>query len=122
MNSRPRSCSSVMSPTIATAAGRVKLRSDRLLPPPNVLGSGLCPAPGEPGPGDKGQRPWLVRCCRGGIIEGVRFHRVRVVRRMPHPGRGFTQGLIADGDTIWESTGGYGESALSRYRLTEVAS
>jgi glutaminyl-peptide cyclotransferase len=41
---------------------------------------------------------------------------------MPHPGRGFTQGLIADGDTIWESTGGYGESALSRYRLTEVAS
>jgi glutaminyl-peptide cyclotransferase len=41
---------------------------------------------------------------------------------MPHPGRGFTQGLIADGDTIWESTGGYGESALSRYRLAGVAS
>lgn len=52
----------------------------------------------------------------------MRFHRVRVLRQMPHPGRGFTQGLIADGDTIWESTGGYGESALSRYRLTEVAS
>jgi glutaminyl-peptide cyclotransferase len=34
-----------------------------------------------------------------------------------HPGRGFTQGLITDGETVWESTGQYGESALSRYRL-----
>jgi glutaminyl-peptide cyclotransferase len=36
---------------------------------------------------------------------------------MPHPGRGFTQGLIVDGGTVWESTGEYGESALCRYRL-----
>ena len=36
---------------------------------------------------------------------------------MPHPGRGFTQGLILDGHTVWESTGGYGQSALCRYRL-----
>ena len=36
---------------------------------------------------------------------------------MPHPGRGFTQGLIVAGDTVWESTGGYGESALHRYEL-----
>jgi glutaminyl-peptide cyclotransferase len=36
---------------------------------------------------------------------------------MPHPGRGFTQGLtVADG-TVWESTGGYGDSALHRYEL-----
>ena len=34
-----------------------------------------------------------------------------------HPARGFTQGLITDGETVWESTGPYGESALSRYRL-----
>jgi glutamine cyclotransferase len=47
----------------------------------------------------------------------VRFYRVQVVRRVPHPGRGFTQGLIADGDTIWESTGLYGQSTLTRYRL-----
>jgi len=47
----------------------------------------------------------------------VRFHRVRVVRRLPHPGRGFTQGLIADGGTVWESTGLYGRSTLRRYRL-----
>jgi glutaminyl-peptide cyclotransferase len=47
----------------------------------------------------------------------VRFHRVRVVRKVPHPERGFTQGLIADGETIWESTGNYGESALRRYQL-----
>jgi glutamine cyclotransferase len=39
-----------------------------------------------------------------------------VLRRLPHPGRGFTQGLIADGDTVWESAGGYGQSSLCRYR------
>jgi glutamine cyclotransferase len=42
---------------------------------------------------------------------------VRVVRKVPHPGRGFTQGLIAEGGTIWESTGNYGESSLRRYEL-----
>ena len=40
-----------------------------------------------------------------------------VIRRHAHPGRGFTQGLIADGMTVWESTGLYGESALCRYQL-----
>ena len=40
---------------------------------------------------------------------------MRVVRRLPHPGRGFTQGLLAEGDLVIESTGGYGESALARY-------
>jgi glutaminyl-peptide cyclotransferase len=39
------------------------------------------------------------------------------VRRLAHPARGFTQGLITDGGTVWESTGGYGTSALSRYQL-----
>lgn len=47
----------------------------------------------------------------------MRFHRVRVVRRAPHPERGFTQGLIAEGGTVWESTGHYGRSALRRYEL-----
>jgi glutaminyl-peptide cyclotransferase len=47
----------------------------------------------------------------------VRFHRVETVRRLPHPGRGFTQGLILDGDLLWESTGRYGQSSLRRYRL-----
>jgi glutaminyl-peptide cyclotransferase len=47
----------------------------------------------------------------------VRFHRVKVVRRVPHPERGFTQGLIAEGGTVWESTGHYGRSALRRYEL-----
>jgi glutaminyl-peptide cyclotransferase len=47
----------------------------------------------------------------------VRYHRLKVLRRMPHPGRGFTQGLILDGGTVWESTGGYGQSALCRYQL-----
>jgi glutaminyl-peptide cyclotransferase len=47
----------------------------------------------------------------------VRFHRVETVRRLPHPGRGFTQGLVLDGDLVWESTGGYKQSSLRRYRL-----
>jgi glutaminyl-peptide cyclotransferase len=40
-----------------------------------------------------------------------------VLRRLPHPGRGFTQGLIVGQEMVWESTGGYGQSALRRYRL-----
>jgi glutamine cyclotransferase len=46
-----------------------------------------------------------------------RFHRVKVLRRLPHPDRAFTQGLIAAGGTVWESTGQYGQSALRRYQL-----
>lgn len=49
--------------------------------------------------------------------QGVRFFRVRVVRRVPHPERGFTQGLIAEGATVWESTGNYGRSELRRYEF-----
>jgi len=40
-----------------------------------------------------------------------------VLARLPHLGRGFTQGLIADGRTVWESTGQYGQSVLRRYQL-----
>lgn len=39
------------------------------------------------------------------------------MRRVPHPERGFTQGLIVTGDTVWESTGLYEESTLRRYPL-----
>ena len=37
--------------------------------------------------------------------------------RFPHPGRGFTQGIVVRGSTAWESTGLYGQSALHRYQL-----
>ena len=47
----------------------------------------------------------------------MRTWRAGVVRRIAHPGRGFTQGLIADGETVWESTGLYGQSTLCRYPL-----
>ena len=47
----------------------------------------------------------------------MRFHRVRVVRRVPHPERGFTQGLIACDGAVWESTGNYGRSELRRYEF-----
>jgi glutaminyl-peptide cyclotransferase len=40
-----------------------------------------------------------------------------VIRRVPHPGRGFTQGLIVGDGIVYESTGLYGISALCRYRL-----
>ena len=46
-----------------------------------------------------------------------RFHRLKVLRRLPHPGRGFTQGLLTDDGTVWESTGQYGQSTVRRYRL-----
>jgi glutaminyl-peptide cyclotransferase len=45
----------------------------------------------------------------------MRFYRVRVVATLPHPGRGFTQGLLAENGTVWESVGEYGRSALRRY-------
>ena len=47
----------------------------------------------------------------------MRFYRVKVVRTLPHPGRGFTQGLMAEGETVWESGGQYGMSVLRRYEL-----
>jgi glutaminyl-peptide cyclotransferase len=50
-----------------------------------------------------------------------RFHRLKVLRRLPHPDRGFTQGLITGDGTVWESTGQYGQSAMRRYRLGELA-
>jgi glutaminyl-peptide cyclotransferase len=40
-----------------------------------------------------------------------------VVRKTPHPGRGFSQGLLAEGNSVWESVGNYGQSALRRYDL-----
>src|ERR1017187_5506452 len=64
---------------------------------------------------DVRERPQWRSACAGRRL--VRFHRVETVRRLPHPGRGFTQGLVLDGDLVWESTGQYGQSSLRRYRL-----
>jgi len=52
----------------------------------------------------------------------LRAWRAGVISRYPHPGRGFTQGLLAGTGSageiaVWESTGPYGQSALCRYRL-----
>jgi glutaminyl-peptide cyclotransferase len=47
----------------------------------------------------------------------MRLHRVEVLEKAPHAGRGFTQGLLAEPDgLVVESTGQYGQSALRRYR------
>jgi glutaminyl-peptide cyclotransferase len=45
---------------------------------------------------------------------------VEVLARYPHPGRGFTQGLVVDGEWVWESTGRYGQSTLRCYRLGDT--
>ena len=47
----------------------------------------------------------------------ITSRRLRVLRKLPHPGRGFTQGLVVAGSTVWESSGGYGESVLLRYQF-----
>jgi glutamine cyclotransferase len=47
----------------------------------------------------------------------MRTWRTAVIGRVPHPGQAFTQGLIEQDGTVWESTGQYGASALRRYRL-----
>ena len=47
----------------------------------------------------------------------MRTWRAAVIGRARHPGRGFTQGLVEQDGTVWESTGLYGASALCRYRL-----
>lgn len=49
----------------------------------------------------------------------MRTYRVRVVRRVAHPGRGFTQGLLSEGGTVWESVGNYRQSELRRYALAD---
>lgn len=49
------------------------------------------------------------------------FYRVQVVRQVPHLGRGFTQGLLAEGGTVLESCGNYGESVLRRYSFGATA-
>jgi glutaminyl-peptide cyclotransferase len=46
-----------------------------------------------------------------------RFHRTEVLRRLPHPDRGFTQGLVVADGVVWESTGHYGQSTIRRYRI-----
>lgn len=49
----------------------------------------------------------------------VRTYGVRVVRRVPHRGRGFTQGLLSEGGTVWESVGNYRQSELRRYAFAD---
>jgi glutamine cyclotransferase len=49
----------------------------------------------------------------------VRTYGVRVVRRVVHPGRGFTQGLLSEGEVVWESVGNYRQSELRRYALAD---
>ncbi len=45
------------------------------------------------------------------------FPQYRVLDIQPHNSKAFTQGLVADGDTMYESSGGHGNSFLSRYPL-----
>ena len=49
----------------------------------------------------------------------VRTYGVRVIRRLAHPERGFTQGLLSEDETVWESVGLYGHSELRRYAFAD---
>lgn len=53
----------------------------------------------------------------GGTPATPPVHTYRVVNAWPHDRGAFTQGLVFDRDTLLESTGGYGRSALRRVEL-----
>ncbi len=45
------------------------------------------------------------------------IHAVRVVATYPHDAAAFTQGLVVEGDVLYEGTGHYGQSTLRRVEL-----
>ena len=50
------------------------------------------------------------------VVEATQLS-YRVIARLPHRHTAFTQGLIVDGNTLIESSGGYGKSSLSKINL-----
>ena len=50
-------------------------------------------------------------------VKEAKLLNYKVVNRFPHRSTAFTQGLIAAGDTLIESSGGYGKSSLSKIGL-----
>lgn len=44
----------------------------------------------------------------------------QLIETAEHPHHTFTQGLIVQGNQLWESSGGYGRSFLQRYPITEI--
>nr|MCU0729346.1 glutaminyl-peptide cyclotransferase [Sphingopyxis sp.] len=50
-------------------------------------------------------------------IQAPTTSKAEVIGRFPHDPAAFTQGLIVDGDTLFESTGQYGESEVRRVDL-----
>ncbi|MEK9786299.1 MAG: glutaminyl-peptide cyclotransferase [Gammaproteobacteria bacterium] len=46
----------------------------------------------------------------------IQRYELKILGRIPHNPRHFTQGLSFGAGSLWESTGGYGQSKLIRYR------
>src|SRR3954469_21068759 len=53
-----------------------------------------------------------------GMANGARTYSYEVVKAYPHDAHSFTQGLVYDGGTFYESAGQYGESNLRKVDLT----
>ncbi len=51
--------------------------------------------------------------------DGVQHLTVEVIAEYPHDTGSFTQGLVCDGDYVYESTGQYGLSRLRKVRLSD---
>jgi glutamine cyclotransferase len=52
-------------------------------------------------------------------VTGPNFvhYSARIVERVPHDPEVFSQGITFDGESLWESSGRYGQSKLLRYRF-----
>jgi glutamine cyclotransferase len=72
-------------------------------------------------PAHSGPRPWVWRAAVAALLAGCGRPRgpepFRTVARYPHDSAAYTQGLVALGDTVYESTGLYGHSELRRVDL-----
>jgi glutamine cyclotransferase len=83
---------------------------------PAPTSPGAAPAPTSPGAAPAptttaAARPTTTLAGPGGAPATSRL-RVEVLERRPHDPRAFTQGLVLDGGTLFESTGQYGESTV----------
>ena len=80
-------------------------RASRLLAPPLLLAALAAAGCGE------------SRAPQGARAGGAPVVAAQVLRTFPHDPQAFTQGLVVDGDTLLESTGGSGSSTLRRALL-----
>lgn len=57
-------------------------------------------------------------CLSVSCSAGVKDYKIKVEKSYPHSTSAYTQGLFFHNDTLYESTGGYGESAFRKLELS----